>query len=855
MIKIILMIIALSCTKNTNRLIITNKGINEDFIRYFIASGNIRMRNNGKVIELLNKGADINFRDENGNTALFYGAVQGDEDILKILIEYGADINIKNNYGMDPLFYCLFYSSSNNKVKTMKKLIEYGADVNSKYDNGNNLLVNSACKGKIKIVKLLISKGASINVKDKNGRTALMEAIKHGYLKIIDILLKAGAECSNEEREKIDYLIKERNDINFVNEKGETALLLAVANEDLELAKSLIENGANLKVEDSFNHSLFAKAVLYTGNKKMIKLFLDNGADINEKMDHDSKTPLLVALERGNFALAKFLIKCGANIEEKSRSGVTALMYAAKNNCIEVAKMLVENKSDTSDFSAALFNAALFGHLEIIKLLWEKTGNLKEYQEKTLLEASFRGYDDILRWLIERGIEINIEFSTTPYNNYPYHSTTPLITASQRIDIIGTAKLLIEKGADVNKKDSSNFTPLMSASRNGNLELVKLFLELNSDMNVEDNRGETAFSYALTNNHREIARLILEKNVNTSTDINTKGNKGITLLMQAAILGDKEIADLLISKEAKVNEKDNSNITALMYASKNGHLELVKLFLEFGADINEKSNIGYTPLIYSITNGHLEILNFLLEKGANITVKDIDTPIDRNGYGRIVEHKYSPLFYVVHKGYLEVLKVLIDKFANLNLEFKYYEDTLLTTSIMQGHTKIVEFLIEKGVCINKSYSYNSKSKSPFSTALEKRNLEILKLLIEKGVSLTALDMSALINAIEWNATLARALIDKGIVIYIKDQESKTLLMHIGEKIKNCKEKDKKVKYIGIVYMIIRKMAEDYIQLFISMNKNSSTSQEAKDEVNNHINMLYSLQKLPPELFIEIITRF
>ncbi len=77
-------------------------------------------------------------------------------------------------------------------------------------------------------------------------------------------------------------------------------------------------------------------------------------------------------------------------------------------------------------------------------------------------------------------------------------------------------------------------------------------------------------------------------------------------------------------------------------------------------------------------------------------------------------------------------------------------------------------------------------------------------------------------------------------------------MNISEKIKTCKDNSIEDKCIDLAYLIISKMAEDYIHLFISLNKNSSTPQEAKDEVNNHINILYSLQKLPIELFIEII---
>ncbi len=838
MIKIILIMIALSCSKGINELRNINKGIIEDLIRYY------KNKDQEKVLELLKNNADVNFKDIEGNTALFYAICCGWEEGMKILVEYGADVNIKNNYGVDPLFCALYCSSLTNRAKIMEKLIEYGANFNAKRDDGHNLLVSAACRGEIKVIKLLLNKGANVNYKT-NGYSALIEGIKHKNLKIIDILLKVGAECGDEEREKINQLIKEKNDINFVNEKGETALLIASSNGELKLAKSLIERGANVNVKDMEGKSPFTRAVLH-GSRKTVKLLLDNGADISERINNNSA--LFIALDKRNFKLAKLLIEYGANIEERSNLyRKTVLMYATEKNCIEIVKMLMKINSDannTNDLHEALNCAATLGNLEIMKLLWEKLGDFKKYGEEALLASSFMGYIDIVKWLIEEGTDPNIEINIrnfnysniTPQNSEPF-SITPLIVVAKKSHTLETGKFLIEKGADINRKNSLNFTPLMSASKNGNLELVKLLLKLDVDINSKDNYGKTAIFYAITNKHTEIAKILLEKNIN----VNEKNMEGITLLIQAATIGDREIVESLICKGADISNKDNSGMTALMHASTKGHLEVVKLLVEHRADINEKSRALSTAIMYSISMGHLETVNFLLERGANLTSMD-------KYYGENV------LFYVVNKGYLEILKILLNKFKELNLDLKNTEgDTLLLLAVLKGNTKIVELLIEKGSNIN--YKNSRKKRSVFSLSLEKKNLEIISLLVEKNINISEEDVSALINLMEQDEKLTKNLIGKGIDIYNKDKNGKSLLMYLSEKIKNYDEWHKKDICIKMAYVIIKKMTDDYIKLFVSLNKSSNILQESKAEMSNHINLLYSLQRLPKELFMEVIKQF
>ncbi|GEM_PF-4009809 len=147
-----------------------------------------------------------------------------------------------------------------------------------------------------------------------------------------------------------------------------------------------------------------------------------------------------------------------------------------------------------------------------------------------------------------------------------------------------TVRRLLEKGADVNMKLSSNGgTALMSASENGHTEIVKLLLEKGADVNVKlSASGTTALMLASWHGHTEIVKLLLEK----GADVNIKlSSNGGTALMLASESGRTEIVKLLLEKGADVNMKlSPSGGTALMSASQNGHTEIVKLLREKGVD-------------------------------------------------------------------------------------------------------------------------------------------------------------------------------------------------------------------------------------------------------------------------------
>ena len=190
---------------------------------------------------------------------------------------------------------------------------------------------------------------------------------------------------------------------------------------------------------------------------------------------------------------------------------------------------------------------------------------------------------------------------------------TALYTASNfgHLDVV---KYLISKGADVNM-ESNGGTALNIASYKGYLEIVKYLVEKGADVNMESNGGTALIGAS----NLEVVKYLISK----GADVNAKNNYGWTALMWASREGHLEVVKVLVEsskgglfsffKKGNINDKDNDGWTALIWASRKGHLEVVKYLVSKGADINATDNKGFTALNKAKTK---EVSEFLESKGA-----------------------------------------------------------------------------------------------------------------------------------------------------------------------------------------------------------------------------------------------
>jgi ankyrin repeat protein len=184
-------------------------------------------RGEEQVVRLLIKmGTDVNDYDRVGNTALHLASKNGRKQVVQLLIENGADANARDEDERTALHLAL----NQGHKQIIRLLIRKGADVNAHGEDGETMLHSASHEGHEQVVQLLIENGADVNARDEDGRTALHLALNQGHEQIIRLLIRKGA------------------DVNACDENGRTALHLALNQGHEQIIRLLIGKGADVNL-------------------------------------------------------------------------------------------------------------------------------------------------------------------------------------------------------------------------------------------------------------------------------------------------------------------------------------------------------------------------------------------------------------------------------------------------------------------------------------------------------------------------------------------------------------------------------------------------------------------------------
>lgn len=133
----------------------------------------------------------IERKDRDGKTLLHHAVKNNEINFIKFLIESGADINAKDNNGRTPLNNFPLYNDEDDyedRIDTLSFLITNGAEINNKDNKGNSILHTAIKKDNINFVRFLILNGANINNVDNYGNTLLHTALND--VEMVELLLK-----------------------------------------------------------------------------------------------------------------------------------------------------------------------------------------------------------------------------------------------------------------------------------------------------------------------------------------------------------------------------------------------------------------------------------------------------------------------------------------------------------------------------------------------------------------------------------------------------------------------------------------------------------------------------------------
>jgi ankyrin repeat protein len=230
---------------------------------------------------LLNNGADMSDKDTYHQTVYTYTASIGDVELMEFLFQKS-----KENISQKDLNLSLCEASYNGHEDIVKLLLEKGAEVNNSWNLGENALMKAARRNFPKVVKLLCNSGADLEKSDSKGNTALQYAAYEGSLDVVKLLLEYGANIETRNNlnwsslmqavlmghlDVVELLLENKCEVNVIGlERGETEAILAADLNRLEIMKLLIKFGANIGKTDKDGNNVLNYAKKRE-NQQMIK--------------------------------------------------------------------------------------------------------------------------------------------------------------------------------------------------------------------------------------------------------------------------------------------------------------------------------------------------------------------------------------------------------------------------------------------------------------------------------------------------------------------------------------------------------------------------------------------------------
>jgi ankyrin repeat protein len=498
------------------------------------------------IKEMIQLGVPIDDADQDGWRPLHAAALTGQEKILTLLLQSGAQVNAPKDQ-VDPLTL----ASALGDLTAVQRLMDAGARLNMVLGN-SHALAKAASNGHESVVNYLLDRGYQI---EAGGISALTAAVEANQEKIVKTLLEHKAQ------------------INFVDISNQTALISAFQTRNVKLVKLLLDSGASTSDLDNNGNtpwfqlgktnpskaSFFELPILVSDEKKIDEVtFLKNlaidldfqhqnndgnnvlhqwiqdnqtvlvmstGAISSERINQpnsNGNTALHLAVEQKNMQLVKYLIAQGADLNQANTAGQTAMDFAIWLGLNEIAHYFATLPDQSLNFyrhiPAYLKGLEDLNSASLELLLKQPDWNpaFRDGQGKTLLgyvltQEQRANNDNLIRMLkglLDAGVPPNQMLSPV--------GQTPLFWLAEH-RLINGVQLCLDKGADPNIMTTMNnelamrSTALHASARNKDLKLTQLLLENNANPSLPNGKGFTALHYFVQNGQLEALKQAKEK--------------------------------------------------------------------------------------------------------------------------------------------------------------------------------------------------------------------------------------------------------------------------------------------------------------------------------------------------------
>ncbi|KAG9660199.1 MFS general substrate transporter, partial [Aureobasidium melanogenum] len=467
---------------------------------------------------LLDRGADVNIQAGEHNNALqascvHYARGPVDQELVELLLQSGAEVNAQGG-GYST---ALCAASKGGFGELVRRLLDSGAGVNARAEYGSALYL--ACLwADAKIVRLLLDNGAEVNARGAEHGTALHAASYRRCIEVVRLLLDSGAEvnarggiygtalCSafiqgfGQFQPVMQVLLDKGADPNAHNYGYDTLLYMACYREDLAVATMLLAYGADPNIQSGELGTALA-AALDTGSLELMQTLLENGADPNARKD-GADTPLYMASYDKNSAMATMLLKFGADPNIQGGNIGTALAVASYRNSTDLVQLLLDNGADVNSQGGWYGNAL----------------------QSSCCPQSYVIGLGMIQLLLNNGASINARGG---------EYGTALCAASSKGEL-EVVKLLLREGADADAPGGKYYCALCAAAYKGHINVARVLLENGAVAGTSIDIHEVALQDAIEQGNLDIAELLFEQ---TLKDATKKGDKILAeLLFEEGVL-------------------------------------------------------------------------------------------------------------------------------------------------------------------------------------------------------------------------------------------------------------------------------------------------------------------------------
>ncbi|MBE3043181.1 ankyrin repeat domain-containing protein [Candidatus Bathyarchaeota archaeon] len=459
---------------------------------------------------------DVDAKDIHNWTPLHDAAVDGEEEMVAVMLEKRGDVNARDLNEWTPLHY----ACRRGAIGIVQDLIRSGADPNARGRDGIAPLHNAAMNGHVDVVRSLIEAGATLDILDLSKNTPLLWAAYNGHRDVVNVLWEdTNRKLRNDNggtalhlaamagREEVMTLLKSFGvDAEARDGYGRTPLHHATRNGHKDVVSLLVDNfKADKEASDRFRKRPLHLAAA-NGHEDTVELLVVDLDVDKEARDSDQKTPLDYAVRKGHGDVVELLVNLGADIELVGRHGSTLLYRAASDGLEAMVDLLVRLGADKDASCGALgqtplHHAAQNGQVAIVKLLVglgaDKEARGKNGETPLQLAIEYEK-EAIVELLLLRGADKEARARD---------GRTPLHYAAQGWQERVVA-LLVDHGADKEARDEHGNTPLHYAVESKSETTIRRLVDFGADVSARNNDGRTPLHFAVEKGPEAVERFL-----------------------------------------------------------------------------------------------------------------------------------------------------------------------------------------------------------------------------------------------------------------------------------------------------------------------------------------------------------